>query len=113
MSSDKDAVNIDLLDSQALIRVINANVTYCAWPRGGGKTTRGIGPHIQHLSEIMPRSQVLLFSDTYERLFDRIVPNIVHFLQSKLYLVEGIDFVLFKKPPDHWTKPLIPLTKFD
>jgi hypothetical protein len=111
--SSNDEVNIDLLDSQALIRVINANVTYCAWPRGSGKTTRGIGPQIQHLSEVMPRSQVLLFSDTYERLFDRIVPNIVHFLQSKLYLVEGVDFVLFKKPPDHWTKPLIPLTKFD
>ncbi len=108
-----DFVNVDLHDSQAMIRIINANVTYCAWQRAGGKTGGGIGPHIQHLSEVMPRSQILLFSDTYERLKDRIVPNIQDFLERKLGLRENVDFVIFKKPPDDWTKPLINLNKFD
>jgi hypothetical protein len=108
-----DSVDVKLHDSQALIQLINANVTYCAWQRGGGKTGGGIGPRILHLSEVMPRSQILLFSDTYERLMDRIVPNIIGFIQNKLGLVEGVDFVKFKKPPEDWTEPLIPLTKYD
>ncbi len=102
-----------LHDSQALIQIINANVTYCAWQRGGGKTGGGIGPRIQRLSQLMPRSQHLLFSDTYERLQDRIVPNIIEFQTSKLGLIEGVDFVMYKKPPEHWQKPIFPLNKFD
>lgn len=108
-----ESVDINLHDSQALIQIIRANVTYCAWQRAGGKTGGGIGPRIQYLSEIMPRSQILLFSDTYERLIDRVVPNITHFLTDKLKLVEGVDFVKYKKPPEHWVKPIIPLDKFD
>lgn len=109
----ENALEVTLHDSQALIQIINANITYCAWPRGGGKTGGGIGPRLQHLSNIMPRTQVLLFSDTYERLMGRIVPNIISFWESKLGWVEGIDFIKYKKPPDHWDKPLIPLDKFD
>ena len=108
-----DSVQVTLHNSQALIQIINANVTYCAWPRAGGKTGGGIGPRLQYLSETMPRAQILLFSDTYERLVDRIIPNIIDFLQNKLKLVEGEDFVKYKKPPENWEKPLIPLDKFD
>lgn len=108
-----DALDVKLHDSQALIQLINANVTYCAWQRGGGKTGGGIGPRILHLSEVMPRSQILLFSDTYERLQDRIVPNVIDFLTNKLGLIEGADFVKYKKAPDEWEKPLVPLDKFD
>ena len=108
-----DAVNVDLYPTQALTQLINANVTYCLWQRGGGKTGGGIGPRIQKLSELMPRSQHLLFSDTYERLTDRIVPNIIEFQTNKLGLVEGVDFVMYKKPPDNWPKPIFPLNKFD
>lgn len=108
-----DSIEATLHDSQAMIQLVNANVTYCAWPRGGGKTGGGIGPRILHINEIMPQSQVLLFSDTYERLMDRIVPNICYFLQSKLGWVEGEDYVKYKRPPDDWDKPIIPLDKFD
>ncbi len=108
-----DSVQVTLHNSQALIQIINANVTYCAWPRAGGKTGGGIGPRLQYLSETMPRAQILLFSDTYERLVDRIIPNIIDFLQNKLKLIEGEDFVKYKKPPENWEKPLIPLDKFD
>jgi hypothetical protein len=61
----------------------------------------------------MPRSQCLLFSDTYDRLETRIVPNIVGFLTEKMGLIEGVDFVKYKRPPEHWQKPLIPLDKYD
>jgi FtsZ-binding cell division protein ZapB len=108
-----DCVNVDLHDSQALIQIINANTTYCAWPRAGGKTGGGIGPRFLHLSEVMPRSQVLLFTDTYERLDTRIVPTFIGFLSDKLGLIEGADFVKYKRPPDNWEKSLIPLDKFE
>jgi hypothetical protein len=108
-----DIKEVKLHNSQAMIQIINANTTYCAWQRAGGKTGGGIGPRLQRLSEVMPRSQILLFSDSYERLETRIVPNIVNFLQDKLGLLEDIDFVKYKKPPEHWVKPLIPIDKFE
>jgi hypothetical protein len=108
-----DSVQVNLHNSQALIQIINANVTYCAWQRAGGKTGGGIGPRVQRLSEIMPRSQCLLFSDTYDRPETRIVPNIISFLTDKMGLVEDVDFVKYKRPPENWQKPLIPLDKFD
>jgi hypothetical protein len=110
---DDDSIEVTLHDSQALIQIINANTTYCAWPRGGGKTGGGIGPRFLHLSEVMPRSQVLLVSDTYERLWNRIVPNFINFLSDNLGLIEGIDFVKYKRAPDNWAKPIIHLDKFD
>lgn len=110
---DAESIEVTLHDSQALIQIINANTTYCAWPRGGGKTGGGIGPRFLHLSEIMPRSQVLLFSDTYERLWNRIVPNFINFLSDNLGLCEGVDFVKYKKPPENWEKPIIHLDKYE
>jgi hypothetical protein len=108
-----DSIEVNLHDSQALIQIINANTTYCAWPRGGGKTGGGIGPRFLRLSEVMPRSQTLLVSDTYERLWNRIVPNFTNFLEDKLGLIEGVDFIRYKRPPESWQMPLIKLDKFD
>jgi FtsZ-binding cell division protein ZapB len=108
-----DVKEVTLHNSQAMIQIINANTTYCTWQRGGGKTGGGIGPRIQRLMEVMPRSQILLFSDTFDRLQTRIVPNIINFLEDKLGLIEGVDFIKYKKPPDSWDKPLIPLDKFE
>lgn len=104
---------VNLNRSQALIHLVNANVTFALFPRAGGKTTGGIGPRFNHLANVMPRSQILLYADTFDRIHDRIVPNIIDYLTNELHLEENEDFVLFKKPPDHWEKPLIPLNKFD
>jgi len=108
-----NSTQVNLHNSQGLIQVINANTTYCLWQRAGGKTGGGIGPRFVHLNNVMPRSQILLFSDTYDRLRKRIVPNITHFLTEKLGLIEGIDFVKYKKPPEHFEKPIIPLDDFE
>jgi len=110
---DEDSKVVKLHDSQAMIQIINANTTYCAWQRAGGKTGGGIGPRFLHLSEVMPKSQVILFSDTFKRLKERIVPNIIEFLQNKLGLIEDIDFVKYKKPPENWDKPIIPLDVYE
>jgi hypothetical protein len=112
-TTDFDSIDVQLLPTQAMIQIINANRTYCAWPRGSGKTSAGIGPRFLHLSKMMPKTQVLLFSDTYGRLWDRIVPNFTTFLTSDLGLLEGIDFVKYKKPPESWEKPFITLDNFE
>src|SRR3954466_6235892 len=68
---------------------------------------------VLHLSEVMPRAQVLLYSDTFERLQDVLVPAILGFLENEAGLIEGEDFIKYKRPPDYWTRPLTPLDKFD
>lgn len=108
-----DVKTVNLNRSQSLIHVVNANVTHCLWPRGGGKTEGGIGPRMLHLSQVMPRSQHIFYSDTYERIHDRLIPNIINFLTNQMGLIEGLDFVKFKKPPANWVKPLIEPTKYD
>jgi hypothetical protein len=108
-----DTSIIQLSKTQALIHAINANVTYAVWARNSGKSSGGIGLRVLHLSEVMPGAQVILYSDTFERLNDVIVPGVIGFLQNEAGIVEGEDFVKFKKPPDHWSKPITPLDKFD
>lgn len=112
-TTDIDSVEVDLLPTQAMVQIINANRTYCAWPRGSGKTSAGIGPRFLHLSKMMPKTQVLLFSDTYERLWDRVVPNFTNFLSSDLGLIDGVDYVKYKRPPANWEKPFIQLDNFE
>lgn len=102
----------NLLPTQGLLPMVNANTTYCLMQRGGGKTTC-IGQRIQHLDRVMSGSQILLFSDTYKRLQDRIVPNIINFWENKLKWVEGVDFVKYKKPPESFKQPIIKLDKFE
>jgi len=108
-----DSVEINLNDSQADIQIVNANTTYALWPRAGGKTGGGIVPRILRLDKVMPRSQILIVSDTYERLETRIIPNVMNFFIEKFKLIEGVDFIKYKKPPENWTKPLVPLDKFE
>jgi hypothetical protein len=99
--------------SQAMLHLINPNVAYCLWPRASGKTSGGIGPRIDHLSEVLPRSQILLVSDKFERIHDVLVPGIEQYWNDEIGLVEDWDYVRFKKPPEHFRKPLFPLNKYD
>jgi len=108
-----EIVEVNLHPSQAMLQIINPNTAYCLGPRSGGKTGGIIAPRIQHLDLKMPRCQILLVSDTYERLKKIIVPSIVYFWESKLGMVEGIDFIKYKKPPNEWTKPIIPLDDYE
>lgn len=108
-----DAAVINLNRSQAMIHVINANVTHCLWPRATGKTEGGAGPRIIHLSEVMPRSQIIFASDTFKRIEETLIPNVLNFIANEMGIKENEDYVVFKKPPDHWTKPLIVPKKFD
>ena len=106
MESTPDSKEAGLNISQALIHIINANVCYNLWPRAGGKTSGGIGPRILHLSESMPRSQIGLVADTFERIDKNLIQGLKAYWQEELGLLEEVDFVVGKKPLEHWTKPL-------
>lgn len=103
---------IRLNRSQALIKLVNANNTYVMSPRGNGKTF-SIGDRLEHLNETMPRSQILLLSDSYKRLEEKIVPNICDYFINHAGMEEGEDFVIYKKPPAHFVRPLIPLHNYE
>ena len=104
---------VTLNNSQAIIKLVNANVCYNLWPRGNGKTEGGSGPRIIHISEVMPRSQMIFASDTFERIESVLIPNVMSFISREMGLVEGENFVVFKKPPEHWIKPYIVPRKFE
>ncbi|MEP7319713.1 MAG: hypothetical protein ABI921_13255 [Panacibacter sp.] len=104
---------INLTKSQAQMHAYNANVMYATLQRNSGKTSAGIGLRVLHLSQVMPGAQILLFSDTFERLQDVLVPGILSFLEHNVGMVEGVDYVCYKAPPEHWKKPLFKIKKFD
>ena len=108
-----DSKEINLNRSQALIQIINANVCYCPWPRASGKTSGGIGPRVLNLSEKMPRSQCLLVADTFERISKVLWPSIENFLNEELGLVPDVDYVVHKRPPEHFARPYFIPAKFD
>ena len=108
MSSNERFFN----ENQSRIHLINANVTHCLWPRAEGKTSGGAGQRLVHLSQVMPRSQCILYTDTYERVEGTIIPNIRDFYNNHIGLIEGLDYVVCQTPPDHWVKPLIAPTKY-
>lgn len=110
MDSSKE---INFNRSQSLIHMINANVTHSLWPRGGGKTEGGAGPRIIHLSETMPRSQCIFYSDTFERIEGLLIPNVMSFISNEMGIIEDQDFVVFKRPPENWTKPVVVPRKFE
>lgn len=103
---------VNLTAEQAKIQLVNANVTHCLWPRGEGKTS-SIGMRLMHLNRVMPRSQIILASDTKVRIEGTIIGNITSFMSNEMGMVEEVDFVVFKKPPEHFVKPFIIPRKFD
>jgi len=111
MNPMQENSRIVLSPSQASIKLVNSNVCYALWPRGAGKTN-ALGDRIEHLSEVMPRAQILLYADTFKRLEERIVPNILSFFINDAGLEENTDFTVFRKPPEEWDKPLIPLKMY-
>jgi hypothetical protein len=80
--------------------------------RAGGKSG-ALYYRCYQLAIEMPKSRCFLGAGTIDQLKNVTVPQMFAVLDKYLGLEEGVDYVLFKKPPPHFTKPLKPLTKFD
>lgn len=109
MDEDKEII---LNRPQALLHLVNANKCYALWGRASGKSSGGLGPRSFTLFEKMPRAQIGLPMPSYVMGFKNILPNIVGFWQNQMGLVEGENYVIGRRPPDDWPKPLIPILDF-
>jgi hypothetical protein len=104
-----DELEIPLNRPQAEVHAVNANKTYCLWGRATGKSNGGLGPRIIRLFDKMPRAQIGMVCPSYIMGFKQILPNVIGFLENKMNLLEGENFVIGKKPLDGWEKPIIPV----
>ncbi len=109
--NERDSKVAQLNRSQAMIQIINANVTYSVWPRASGKTSGGIGPRVVNLSEKMPGSQIGLVCDSFERIEKVLLPGLEAYWNEELGLVPGVDYVSHVKPPDEWLRGVLYIPK--
>ncbi len=97
---------------QILLHLINANKTYCLWGRATGKSNGGLGPRSIHLMNTMPGAQIGLVAPSYVMAFKQIINNIAGFWQNEMGLLEGENYVIGKRPPVDWPRPLLPVQDF-
>lgn len=101
--------DVHLNRPQVDLHTVNANKTYALWGRATGKSNGGLGPRLVHLAEKMPRAQIGFTAPSYKMAFGQILPNVLGFLQNEMFMKEGENYVIGKKPPDDWPQPLIPI----
>jgi hypothetical protein len=79
--------------------------------RGTGKTTTEGGEQYQILTA-MPRSKGFLSSTTYNQLLTKTLPA-MEAKWNEIGLLEDEDYVVGRRPPKTWKKPLQPPRKFE
>jgi hypothetical protein len=88
------------------IRRVKAADTVLLCARGTFKTSRGIVLYIQEMVEQMPGSTGAGIGLSFEHLERNTLPPLrLGFID--LGWVEGVDFIIGKKPPDDWDKPIL------
>ncbi len=101
--SDFDSFEFALNEPQAKARMVRANTTVLLWGRGTGKTVGGIAPWLVDVAEDMPGAMVAVPGMTHEFLAKNVIPKICLGL-SMLNFKQEKDYVVGKKPPEHWPK---------
>lgn len=98
---------------QLLVHLIGANHTIGEWGRGTGKSTGAVAPRMVHLAKVMPGMAGTFLAPSFRKFTDHMWPGIKKGFTEKMKLVEGRDFVCFKRPPEHWGKPFMAPKSFD
>lgn len=78
--------------------------------RGSGKS-HVLGAIAQQSVQTMPRSRGAIVSDTDETISNRSLPSVIEYWDG-IGWQEGEDYVIGKKPPDHFDRPYNKVTKF-
>jgi hypothetical protein len=97
---------------QALSQMVMAKREYHVWPRGMGKSTGLLAFRAIMNFELFPRVPGTFQSPTYISLLTKTLPTVLEGFQ-RLGWIEDKDYVIGKKPPDHWDKPYIYPRKWD
>lgn len=104
---DTDAPEVALRYSNwfaQLVAMIKPTNLYAIIGRAGGKTVNVLAPRFKDMSKEMPGAFISISVSTYMDALKNIIPSIVIGWQ-KLGWIEGIHFVVDKKPPSHFKKP--------
>ena len=60
----------------------------------------------------MPRCTFALAGPTYVNLMERTIPPMRRYLQEHYGWIENIHYVMFRRPPDEWAKPYVPVDEY-
>lgn len=60
----------------------------------------------------MPRCTFALAGPTYVNLMERTIPPMRRYLYEHYGWMEGVHYVTFRRPPDEWAKPFIPVDEY-
>lgn len=105
-------MEVELNRPQIELHYLNPNKAYCLWGRATGKSNGALSPRILHLMDVMPRAQIGMIAPSYTMAEKQILPNVIGFWQNMMGLQEGEDFVIGKKPPEDWEKPILPVFEY-
>jgi hypothetical protein len=80
-------------------------------PRGWGKSTE-IALITYDWVRLMPRGKAFFAATTFEQIDNNVLPP-VREKWAELGLIEGIHYVVGKRPPEKWWLPYKPVKKYD
>jgi hypothetical protein len=105
-SIDEQVRDLVLPATHVEIRKVKAKDTVLLAGRGTFKTSRGIALYIMEMVEQMPGSTGAGIGLSFEHLERNTIPPLrLGFID--LGWVEGVDFIIGKKPPEDWDKPIL------
>lgn len=101
-----------LTKPQAEILMIDPKELYAHIGRRGGKSTE-ILAHLS-LNRIydMPRAGFLMLGSTYQQVLTRTLPGTLHGWEKRGF-IEGVHYVLRRKPPEDWPKTYFAPKNYD
>lgn len=94
-----------------VVDMIGAKFLYLIIGRGSGKTTDIMAERSMEVCYDMPGAQFALTADTYMNLIKNVVPALLEGWNRKGWL-EGVHYVVNKRPPGHFAKPYKPIHEF-
>lgn len=105
-SIDEQVRDLVLPATHVEIRKVKAKDTVLLAARGTFKTSRGIALYIMEMVEQMPGSTGAGIGLSFEHLERNTIPPLrLGFID--LGWIEGVDFIIGKKPPLDWDKPIL------
>lgn len=87
-----------------LINMIKPTNLFLILGRAGAKTVQILSKRFMDISKEMPGAFVSVSADTYMNAVKNILPNIIKGWELNGW-IEGIHFVVDKRPPKHFKKP--------
>ena len=103
----KDALDVSLRYMHWLAQVIDLikpTNLYLILGRAGAKTVQVLSKRFKDISKEMPGAFISVSADTYMNAVKNIIPNIIKGWELNGW-IEGIHFVVDKRPPKHFKKP--------